>query len=92
MAVIAAHCAKTLVVASTSGNSALHRATKLLLPGMIECVAKIAAMDDETSYERRSQIIGEIWKAFSVLFQFTAEDLRKYCSLDHWFYSLHILR
>ncbi|KAJ3520851.1 hypothetical protein NM688_g9102 [Phlebia brevispora] len=76
MSVIAAHCAKTLVMASTSGNVVLHQAAKLLLPGMIECVAKLAVMDDDASYERRSQIIGEIWKAFSALFMSTAEELR----------------
>ena len=49
MSVIAAHCAKTLVIASTGGNPALQHTTKLLLPGMIECVAKIAVMDDEAT-------------------------------------------
>ena len=77
MSLIAAHCAKTLVIASTAGNPALQRATKLLLPGMIECVATIAATDDEGSYERRSQVVGEIWKAFAALFTSTAEELRK---------------
>lgn len=74
LAVIAAHCAKTLIMASTSGLPALQHVTRLLLPGMIDCVAQIAAMDDEASYDRRSQIIGEIWKAFSALFTSTAEE------------------
>ena len=77
MSVIAAHCAKTLVLASTSNSPALQHATKLLLPGMIECIAHIAALDDERSYDRRSQIVGEIWKAFAALFASAAEDRRK---------------
>lgn len=64
-------------MASASGNPVLHHATRLLLPGMIECVANIAAMDNEASYERRSQVIGEIWKAFSALFLSTPEELRE---------------
>ena len=78
MAVIAAHCAKTLIIASTTGNSALQRATRLLLPSMIECVAHVAVQDDIESQERQVQIVGEIWKAFGALFASTAEDLRTF--------------
>ena len=82
MSVIAAHCAKTLTMASTSGNPVLQRTARLLLPGMIECVAKIAVISDDASYERRSQIIGEIWKAFAALYASASEELRKIYLVD----------
>lgn len=72
-ALTAAHCSKTLVAASTLGNPALSQSAKLLLPGMIECVAKVCALDDSESSER-AQIIGEIWKAFAAMFASTADE------------------
>ena len=44
----AAHCAKTLVTASALGSPALQHCARLLLPGIIECVARVAALDGET--------------------------------------------
>ena len=76
MSVIAAHCAKTLTIASTAGSPTLQRAARLLLPSMIECVAHVAVQDDEASQDRRVQIVGEIWKAFGALFASTSEELR----------------
>lgn len=71
----AAHCAKTLILASTAGNAVLRQCSRLLLPGMVECLAKIAACVDELP-EKHLTTVGEIYKAFSVLFGSLAEDLR----------------
>ncbi|KAH9948465.1 ARM repeat-containing protein [Amylocystis lapponica] len=72
----AAHCAKTLVLASTSGNVALRQCAKLLLPGMIECLAQIAAASDDDASGRQLATMGEIYKAFSALFLSFSEELR----------------
>ncbi|THG96188.1 hypothetical protein EW026_g5595, partial [Hermanssonia centrifuga] len=77
MSITAAHCAKTLIIASTLGNRSLRNCVKLLLPGMIECIAKIVAGDENETPDLRTQIVGEIWKAFSALFSSTPEDLRE---------------
>ena len=69
MSLTAAHCAKTLIMASVSGSSILRQCAKFLLPGMIECLAKLAAAsDEEPNAEQRIAIMGEIHKAISVLF------------------------
>ncbi len=81
MSITAAHCAKTLIIASTLGNPSLRNCVKLLLPGMIECIAKIVAGDENETPDLRTQIVGEIWKAFSALFSSTPEDLREYPSI-----------
>jgi HEAT repeat-containing protein 5 len=83
MALTAAHCAKTLVTASAAGSPALLHCARLLLPGTIECVARIAAVENEAS-EIRVQIIGEIWKAYAALFSASSEENRKY-------HVLHVL-
>lgn len=44
---------------------------------MVECLAKIAACVDELP-EKHLTTVGEIYKAFSVLFGSLAEDLRMY--------------
>lgn len=80
MSLTAAHCAKTLVIASAAGNPALQQCARLLLPGMIECVAKVAALEGESS-EIRVQIIGEIWKAFAALFTSATEETRESANL-----------
>jgi len=73
----AAHCAKTLVLASTSGNAALRQCARLLLPGMVECLAKIAASsDDDATSDQYMATMAEIYKAFSALFLSFAEELR----------------
>lgn len=74
MSITAAHCSKTLVIASTHGNPALRQCAKLLLPGMIECVAKIAVLEESETLEMHSQIVGEVLKAFAALFASTSED------------------
>jgi hypothetical protein len=67
MSLAAAHCAKTLIVASTSGNRTLRQCSRLLMPSLIEYIAKVPSPDDP---ELEVQIAGlsEVWKAFSVFF------------------------
>ncbi|KZT05196.1 clathrin-coated vesicle protein [Laetiporus sulphureus 93-53] len=76
MSLTAAHCAKTLILASTSGNAALRQCARLLLPGMIECLAKIAASVGDQASERQLATVGEIYKGFAALFSSLQEDLR----------------
>ncbi|KAI0258392.1 clathrin-coated vesicle protein [Gloeopeniophorella convolvens] len=77
MALTAAHCAKTLITASASGSVMLRQCMRLLLPGMVEYVAKVAGMaDDETALQSHLPAVGEIIKAFGTLFTSIAEDLR----------------
>ena len=82
MSLTAAHCAKTLIMASTSGNPILRQCTRLLLPGLVERLAKAAALSDETSPpERVLATVGEINKALSALFLSLGEDLREFLVL-----------
>lgn len=77
MALTAAHCAKTLVAASAMGSPALQHCARLLFPGMVECVARVAALEGEPT-EIRMKIMGEIWKAFAALFTSTSEENSKH--------------
>jgi len=73
----AAHCARTLIAASSSGNIMLRQCAKLLLPALIEYVAKMAPLvDDGSISEQHLAGIGEVWKAFAVLFTSVPEDQR----------------
>ncbi|KAI1790592.1 clathrin-coated vesicle protein [Ganoderma leucocontextum] len=77
LSLTAAHCAKTLIMTSTSGNPILRQCTRLLLPGLVECLAKAAASSDEASPpELVMATVGEINKALSTLFLSLSEDLR----------------
>lgn len=76
MALTAAHCAKTLVIASAIGSPSLQQCSRLLLPGMIECIAKIAALEGEST-GMRTQIVAEIWRAFAALFSSSSEENRE---------------
>jgi hypothetical protein len=50
----------------------------MLLPGMVEYVAKIAGMAaDETAMQSHLPAVGEIIKAFGTLFSNIAEELRE---------------
>ncbi|KAF7331836.1 Clathrin-coated vesicle protein [Mycena kentingensis (nom. inval.)] len=65
----AVHCAKTLIVASTSDNPLLHHCTRLLIPGVVEYIAKMAPLvSDGSISEPHATAVGEVWKAFSALF------------------------
>ncbi|KAJ8482572.1 hypothetical protein ONZ51_g5279 [Trametes cubensis] len=77
LSLTAAHCAKTLLMASTTGNPILKQCTRLLLPGLIECLAKAAASsDDATPSEQVLATVSEINKALSALFLSLPEDIR----------------
>lgn len=78
----AAHCAKTLITASASGNPVLKQCTRLLLPGLVECLAKGAASSDDASpSEQVLATVSEIHKALSALFQSLPEDIREFIRL-----------
>ena len=86
MALTAAHCAKTLVVASATGNPTLLHVAKLLIPGLIEYIAKMAPLVHEGSIpEPHVAAVGEVWKAFSAFFASVPEPYRQLASpFIHW--------
>lgn len=73
----AAHCTKTLILASTSGNVVLRHCAKLLLPGMVECLAKIAASVGNDASDAQLAMADEIFKALAALFSSLSEELRE---------------
>ena len=78
MSLTAAHCAKTLILASSSGNPTLRQCSRLLVPGLIEFVAKMVPLiHDETVTETMAAAISEVWKAFATLYTSTTEENRK---------------
>ncbi|KAJ6450153.1 clathrin-coated vesicle protein [Mycena sanguinolenta] len=77
MSLPAAHCAKTLIVASTSGNALLQQCARMLIPGLIEYIAKMAPLvSDGSITEPHAAAIGEVWKAFSAFFASVSEAHR----------------
>lgn len=61
----------------------LRQCTKTLLPGMVEYVAKVAGMaGEESALQSHLPAVGEIIKAFGILFTTIPEDLRE--SLCTW--------
>ncbi|KAF8074912.1 clathrin-coated vesicle protein, partial [Lyophyllum atratum] len=77
LSLTAAHCAKTLIVASTAGSAMLHQCARLLIPGLIEFIAKMAPLvHDGSIKEPQVAAIGEVWKAFSTFFASTPENHR----------------
>lgn len=80
----AAHCTKTIVIAGASGNAVLKYCTKLLLPGMIEYIASVAALADDSSVQDANlKGVDEILKAFSAFFSSTPEEFRKSARFYH---------
>ncbi|KAF7355790.1 Clathrin-coated vesicle protein [Mycena sanguinolenta] len=77
MSLPAAHCAKTLIVASTAGNALLQQCARMLIPGLIEYIAKMAPLvSDGSITEAHAAAIGEVWKAFSAFFASVSEAHR----------------
>ncbi|KAJ7604033.1 clathrin-coated vesicle protein [Roridomyces roridus] len=77
MSLPASHCAKTLILASASGNAILQQCARLLVPGLIEYIAKMApSVNDGTISEPHAAAVGEVWKAFSAFFATVPEDHR----------------
>ncbi|KXN85058.1 HEAT repeat-containing protein 5B [Leucoagaricus sp. SymC.cos] len=73
----AAQCAKTLVVASANGNPMLRQCVRLLVPALVEFVAKIApSVHDGSISEPQAIAVAEIWKAFSTFFASVPEETR----------------
>lgn len=79
MSLTAAHCAKTLILASTSANIMLRECARLLIPGLIEYTAKVAPLVINGSIsESEVAAVGEVWKAFSAFFASVPENHRKF--------------
>ncbi|KAF8904140.1 clathrin-coated vesicle protein [Gymnopilus junonius] len=77
MSLTAAHCTKTLIMASASGNAMLRQCTRLLIPGLIEFIAKMSPLvHDGDLSESQSAAISEVWKGFGALFTSTVEENR----------------
>lgn len=75
----AAYCVRTLIVASMSGNILLHQCSKLLVPALIEYIAKIAAQDTDGKVSDTDLLVmEEVWKAFSAIFVSITEMQRGY--------------
>ncbi|KAJ7582455.1 clathrin-coated vesicle protein, partial [Mycena floridula] len=73
----AAHCAKTLIMSSISGNVLLKECTKLLIPGLIEYIVKLAPMvSDGSISDGQAAGIVEVWKAFAAFFGSVPEEQR----------------
>jgi hypothetical protein len=66
------------MMAATSGNRILRQCPKLLIPGMIEFIAKNAGVEEEQGSETQRTALGEMWKAMAVLFSSTPEGARTY--------------
>ena len=79
----AAHCAKTLILSSSSGSPTLRQCARLLIPGLIEFIAKMAPLlHDGSISDAQGAAIGEVWKAFTALLTATAEEHRE-CIYTH---------
>ncbi|PPQ99633.1 hypothetical protein CVT24_005211, partial [Panaeolus cyanescens] len=73
----AAHCCKTLILASSGGNPTLVQCVRLLLPGLVEFVAKmVPSVRDGSLSEQQSASLSEVWKAFSSLLSSSTEENR----------------
>ncbi|EDR02958.1 uncharacterized protein LACBIDRAFT_307872 [Laccaria bicolor S238N-H82] len=64
----AAHCTKTLVASASAGNPTLRQCVRLLIPALVEFIAKMAPQAHEGSITepQAAAIIGETCKAFSI--------------------------
>ncbi|KAG2133962.1 armadillo-type protein [Suillus cothurnatus] len=76
MAIVAIHCAKTLAIAA-SGSELLRACVRLLLPALIQYVAKmVPQVDNGTMSEQQAISIDEIWKTFATLVSLAKEEQR----------------
>lgn len=74
----AVHCAKTLIVAASTGNLMLRHCTKMLLPGLVEYVARIAtALADGGATDKDIAGASEVIKAFAAFFAVVPPDQRE---------------
>jgi hypothetical protein len=64
-------------MAGAAGNTVLQYCTRLLVPGMIEYIATVAALvDDTAAQELHLNGADEILKAFSAFFNSVQEEIR----------------
>jgi len=76
MAIVAVHCAKTLAIAA-SGSELLRACVRLLLPALIQYVAKmVPRVDDGTVSDQQAISIDEVWKTFATLVSLAKEEQR----------------
>ncbi|KIJ69624.1 hypothetical protein HYDPIDRAFT_124270 [Hydnomerulius pinastri MD-312] len=76
MAIVAAHCAKTVTIAA-SGGELLRSCVRLLLPALIQFIAKVSPrLDDGSLSEQHSASIDEVWKTFAALLTLVTEEQR----------------
>lgn len=77
MAIVAVHCAKTLAIAA-SGSELLRACIRLLLPALIQHIAKmVPRVDDGTVSEQQIISIDEVWKTFATLISLARDDQRQ---------------
>ena len=63
----------------------LRQSARFLLPALIEYISKMAPlMDDGSISEQHLTAIGEVWKAFTVLFASLPEDQRKFSTPSNY--------
>ncbi|KAJ3914962.1 clathrin-coated vesicle protein [Lentinula edodes] len=75
----AAHCGRTLIAASASGNVLLRCCVKLLMPALIEYIAKMVPLVNNGSIsENHGTAISEVWKPFAIFFGSLTEGARKF--------------
>ena len=71
--VTAAHCSRTLILASISGNPQLNQFSNPLLSGFVQSLIKLSSYQDD-SIMPFLPIIQEAWKCFQVLFTISSEQ------------------
>jgi hypothetical protein len=85
MAIVAVHCAKTLAIAA-SGSELLRACVRLLLPALIQYVAKmVPRVDEGTVSEQQAISIDEVWKTFATLVSLAKDEQRQYQYPRIWF-------
>lgn len=78
MAIVAVHCAKTIMAAAASGDDLLRTCVRLLLPGLIHFVARMSPrLDDGSLSEQNNASIEEVWRAFSAVVVPTTAEQRE---------------
>ncbi|KAL4065423.1 armadillo-type protein [Scleroderma yunnanense] len=76
MAMIAIHCAKTVTVAA-AGSDLLRSCSRLLLPALVQYIARISPhLDDDTLSEQHCTAIEEVYKTFTTLLLLVTQENR----------------
>ena len=62
-------------MAASAGNPVLRQCVRLLIPGLVQYIAKMAPhVHEGTLTEVQLAGIGEVWKAFAAFFAATGEE------------------